>query len=186
MKKLILPLSLLFTISISAQVQTVGKPYMQCINQQKSNWCWAACIQMVLNNSGIPVNQSNIVSRVFGDLRNQDADQSQMVSALRGWATDYRGQYRTIYCQEGVNGAVEVVQTLSMGLPLIVGITNRSGTGYHAIVISAVDFYHDYYYNQPVITGVYIKDPLYGSSYRTTWQEFLSVSDGMCLKVWVQ
>jgi hypothetical protein len=186
MKKYILSLFLFIPLCLYCQVQTAGNPNMSCISQEKSNWCWAACIQMVLNNSGIPVSQSQIVNYVYGDLRNQDADQHQMANSLRGWGIDYSGRRRTIYCQEGISGTPEIIQTLAQGWPLIVGIRNRSGTGGHAIVISAVDYYFDVYYNQPVISAVYIKDPLYGTSYRPSWQEFLNVSDGMYLKVWVR
>jgi ABC-type bacteriocin/lantibiotic exporter with double-glycine peptidase domain len=186
MKKYIIALLLFVPISVFCQVRTAGNPNMRCILQEKSNWCWAACIQMVLNNSGIPVSQSQIVQYVYGDLRNRDADQQQMANSLRGWGIDYSGRRRLIYCQEGISGAPEIIQTLSQGWPLIVGIRNRSGSGNHAIVVSAVDYYFDVYNNQPAIAAVYIQDPLYGDSYRATLQEFLNVSDGMCLKVWAQ
>ena len=33
--------------------------------QKMENWCWAACIQMVLNYHGLYVDQKDVVARVF-------------------------------------------------------------------------------------------------------------------------
>lgn len=185
MKTFFLIIALSVSLPGLAQIQTAGNPYLPCIFQEQSQWCWAACIQMVLNNAGIPVTQSQIVYRLYGDQINDDATSQQMANVLSGQALDFSGYPRTIYCQVGVNNNHEVLQTLSLNWPLIAGISNQSGTGYHAVVISAADYYFDVY-QQPVITAVYIKDPLYGSSHQVSMQEFMSISDGMVLKVWVQ
>ncbi len=34
--------------------------------QKEENWCWAACIEMVLHYQGVSVSQNDIVRRVFG------------------------------------------------------------------------------------------------------------------------
>lgn len=36
-------------------------------HQRQSNWCWAACVQMVLNYRGVPVTQEQVVQRIFAE-----------------------------------------------------------------------------------------------------------------------
>src|SRR5690606_1346325 len=46
--------------------------------QRNTNWCWAACIQMVLNYYNIPVAQEQIVKRTLGKLADKPADPNMM------------------------------------------------------------------------------------------------------------
>ena len=54
--------------------------------QRQSNWCWAACGQMVLNNHGLRVTQEQVVQRIFGESVNAPGQPAQILAALSGWA----------------------------------------------------------------------------------------------------
>lgn len=187
MKKNALLFSLLILFSAAdgnAQLMWAGKPNLYPIGQQQENWCWAACIEIVLKNAGIPITQSQIVSKVFGAPYDRDASQGEIMGALSGWAVDAYGYPRSLYCQQVRYGTNEIQHSLINGWPLIVGIRNRSGSGYHAVVLAAIDYY--LINGQVAIQSVTLKDPYYGQSLKISWNEFLSRQDGMYLKFWVQ
>ncbi len=130
--------------------------------QRMQNWCWAACIQMVLNYHGLYVDQSQIVSRVFGQAVDQPANGQQILAALSGWAPDSRGRRSAIYADTYNLDASTVINDLDHKWPLIVGLSGRRGnaTG-HAYVMTAV------YYSMgpdgtPSIEGVVLRDPFPG------------------------
>ena len=34
--------------------------------QRQANWCWAACVQMVLNYHGLHITQEQVVEKIYG------------------------------------------------------------------------------------------------------------------------
>lgn len=181
---LFFPLFLFLTINGSAQMMWAGKPNLYPIAQQQKNWCWAACVEIVLKNAGISVTQSQIVSKVFGAAYDKNASQGEIMGALSGWAVDVYGYPRSLYCQQLRYGANEIQHSLINGWPLIVGIKNRNGSGYHAVVLAAIEYY--FLSGQVAIQTVTLKDPYYGKSIKISWNEFLRRQDGMYLKFWIQ
>ena len=125
--------------------------------QRMQNWCWAACIQMVLNWHGLYVSQEDIVQRVFGNTIDRPAVPKEMLSALSGWLPDTRGRYSAIAADPVNINNYSVVKDLSERWPLIVGLSGPGGTG-HAYVMTAA-----YYYlneaNEPIIYRVVLRDP---------------------------
>src|SRR5262245_47098196 len=61
--------------------------------QRQQNWCWAACVQMVLNYHGLYVTQEQVVQRIFGQQADSPADENRILTALSGWAPDIRGRF---------------------------------------------------------------------------------------------
>src|ERR1041384_2557076 len=62
-------------------------------HQHQSNWCWAACVQMVLNYRGVAVTQEQVVQRIFGGAEpNIPGQPDQILTALSGWAVTANGQ----------------------------------------------------------------------------------------------
>ncbi|MEO1653094.1 MAG: papain-like cysteine protease family protein [Bacteroidota bacterium] len=160
-------------------------------SQVQSNWCWAACIQMVLNYHGLYVNQMDVVTRIYGSpYVNQPANERQILAALSGWAADTRGRYSAIHAYGGYTSVQEIVNGLAGKWPLIVGLSNPNGGVGHAYVLTGIYYQnqYDYYGN---VTGfipdkVVLRDPWPGNRSRQefSWREFQSRCF-MAVKVWV-
>ena len=125
--------------------------------QRMQNWCWAACVQMVLNYHGLYVKQEEIVSRIFGGMVDRPANPQQIMAALQGWAPDSRGRYSEILADARNMDPVSVIQDLEYRWPLIVGLSGPGGTG-HAYVMTAC-YYQVDASNQPRIFRVVLRDP---------------------------
>lgn len=142
--------------------------------QRMQNWCWAACIQMVLNYHGLYVDQQDIVSRVFGVAVDRPANGEQIMGALTGWAPDTRGRRSAIYADAYNLDAATVINDLHKKWPLIVGLQGARGaaTG-HAYVLTAAYFSKDSN-GQPTIHRVVLRDPFpgYQSRIELDSQEF--------------
>ena len=66
-------------------------------NQEYDSWCWAACVQMVLNYQGLYVEQKDLVKRAFGTVTNRGGTGYDIVKAANGW----RVKEKTIVAQMG-------------------------------------------------------------------------------------
>jgi hypothetical protein len=160
-------------------------------NQVQSNWCWAACVQMVLNYHGLQVNQVDVVTRIYGSpYVNQAAAEPQILTALSGWAPNSMGGYSTINALGGFTSVQEIITGLSKRLPLIVGMTNPSGGVGHAYVLTAINYSNQYDSYGNVIgvvpNSVVLRNPWPGSPSREefTWAEF-QARCMMSIKVWI-
>ena len=142
--------------------------------QRMQNWCWAACIQMVLNYHGLYVDQQDIVGRVFGATVDRPANGDQIMRALTGWAPDTRGRRSAIYADAYNLDPATVINDLDKKWPLIVGLKGARGaaTG-HAYVLTAAYFSTDNT-GQPTIHRVVLRDPFpgYQSRIELDSQEF--------------
>lgn len=126
------------------------------------NWCWAACIQMVLNYHGLYVDQGQIVDRIFGVRVDRPATGEQILAALTGWAPDSRGRRSAIYANAQDLSPASVVDDLDKKWPLIVGLAGpRGAASGHAYVMTAAYFSRDQW-GQPIIHRVVLRDPMPG------------------------
>lgn len=142
-----------------AAPQTAGR-------QRGYQWCWAACVQMVLNYHGLYVQQEKVVQRVFGVSYDVAANLQQILYALSGWAPDTRGRYSQILAIPYVLNNSQLITDLANKWPLIVGIPgNPIG---HACVLTAVR-YSLTNLNIPILHSAVIRDPWPGNISR---QEF--------------
>lgn len=130
--------------------------------QRMENWCWAACIQMVLNYHGLYVDQSEIVSRVFGGAVDRAANGEQIMAALTGWAPDSRGRQSEILADAYNLDPATVINDLDQKWPLIVGLAGARGaaTG-HAYVMTAA-YFSKGPNGVPIIHRVVLRDPFPG------------------------
>lgn len=127
--------------------------------QRMANWCWAACIQMVLNYHGLSVTQEAIVQQVFGTQVDRPAQPQEIMTALRGWAPDTRGRYSEIIADNANLDAASIIQDLEYRWPLIVGLSGAApGQQGHAYVLTGA-YYALNQYDQPVIYKVVLRDP---------------------------
>jgi hypothetical protein len=111
--------------------------------QSQSQWCWAACIEMVANHYGHNLSQTTIVQSVFGRLVNLPAMSWNIVQAFnRSWIDD-NGLPMSTSCDVlwdatmGIalpNAAQLSTQYLSQNRPLIIGALG------HAMVLTSVGF----------------------------------------------
>ena len=141
--------------------------------QRSANWCWAACIQMVLNYKGLYITQEAIVTKVYGQLIDQPAGADQIMQALNGWAPDSNGGYAAVVADPYNLGGPTLVTDLANRYPLIVGLKgNPVG---HAYVLTAVTYGVDQY-NNPVFRSVVLRNPWPDSPSREElpWAEFIS------------
>jgi len=159
-------LSLLFFTNVSTfaqQREWIGIP-SETLNycaasQQKSQWCWAATIEMVLRYYGLEVSQEAIVARsygtdAYGNLPDLSASYDLINANLNNWSVDANGNSYKIEAQMGFGAPNPDVlfEELAQGSPIIVGYETPQGTG-HAVVITAAGFVGD------VITDLVVRDP---------------------------
>ncbi len=130
--------------------------------QRMENWCWAACIQMVLNYHGLYVDQAQIVNRVFGAQVDRPANGGQILAALSGWAPDARGRRSQIHADSRNLDPAVVINDLDRKWPLIVGLAGpRGAASGHAYVMTAA-YFSTGPNGQPVIHRVVLRDPFPG------------------------
>ncbi|HEY9285353.1 MAG TPA: papain-like cysteine protease family protein [Pyrinomonadaceae bacterium] len=148
-----------------AAPQSVGR-------QRQQNWCWAACVQMVLNYRGVSVTQEQVVQRVFGGNIDAPGQPGQILGALTGWAFTFRGQRVMLTSSPFAFNGSEIVRDLAERWPIIVGVGDGRSTG-HAYVLTAVTYTVDRF-NQPIFLTAILRDPWPGNQSRieVPWEQF--------------
>ncbi|MHC9541508.1 MAG: papain-like cysteine protease family protein [Vulcanimicrobiota bacterium] len=143
--------------------------------QRMTNWCWAACIQMILNFHGVEATQEEIVTRMFGTTIDKPASAEVILAALSGWAVSAKGKPVIISASPMIFKGSDIVADLAYHQPLVVGLTTPNGIS-HACVLTAVSYSVDQYTNEPLFSSVVIRDPWPGKSSRNemSWMEFRS------------
>ena len=126
--------------------QTVDTPYgpvvrctagirtikFQSSPQLQANWCWAACISMIFGFYGFSVQQSTIVSEIFGQAVDRPGQPSQILHELnKNWTDDRGRQFRSQGDAVSAN-AFTAVKDLQQNQPLIIGSHG------HAMVLTAL------------------------------------------------
>lgn len=109
-------------------------------SQYKENWCWAACVQMVLDYYDLYVSQTTIVKRTYGNEYNITANKNDIVGAIDGW---YIRGHVVKAKYERYKSAKTLIDAVSSGHPLIVGLNENSSIG-HAYVLTHIFFKNDY------------------------------------------
>ena len=150
--------------SISCQqVQAVGIPSAKfnyfASSQEKSQWCWAASIQMVLNYYGVAITQSQIVQRTYGsNLVNWTGSFQAITANLNNWSVDNKGKAYTVTASLnwGAPHPTILIQQLSQGRPIILAYASGPNSG-HAVVITGVTYVNTY--QGPYIQTIIVRDP---------------------------
>ncbi len=143
---------------------TVGlkSEIMDGIRQEQvgENWCWAACIQMVLRAHGFDRSQDEIVRRTLGATLDQGATRTQIAENLADWDFECSGQ-RYVLKVDDVPGPPPLIfmkDQLLLGRPLIIGYTQPQVNFGHAVVITAITYRLDAD-GEPRLTNVTVRDP---------------------------
>ena len=143
-------------------------------HQRQTNWCWAACIQMVLNYHGVAVTQEQVVQRIFnGTVTNEPGRLDQILTALSGWAFSTNGRPVMLTSTSVAFSGSEIVTDLAMKWPIIVGVQMVPGKVGHAYVMTAVTYRVDKM-NQPIFVSAILRDPWPENPSRieVPWEQF--------------
>lgn len=133
------------------------------VDQRASQWCWAACIEMVLGYHGVRVEQEAIVARSYGtdpygNLPNWAGNEALIARNLTGEGEDLRGRRFDVRCSyvHGAPAPQALIRELEAGRPVILGY--RSGpTTRHAVVCTSVKYVPSE--RGPIITRIGVHDP---------------------------
>jgi hypothetical protein len=144
----VLFLAILFTESrVSAQ---------HIRRQEKSSWCWAACIQDVEAQSGIRESQSQIAARLYGIPLDRGATLPQVVAVL------HQSNIHGRWVMRPPMNPMEIVGAFS-SCRKIIAFTHPGPQG-HCVVLEAADH----------MGNVLVSDPGPGISF-TTWMPVSAV-----------
>ena len=129
----------------SEQIFSVGIPTDRMVEvaaeQQSQNWCWAACVQMVLSTKGIKVAQADVVQRTYGAVVDAPGGADVILSRLSGWFQTRSG--RTLLAASVVPGPMQeglLYSYLKNQSPLILGVGYPGASIGHAVVVTAAVF----------------------------------------------
>lgn len=164
--KYLIGAALLLSVSM-AQAIYVGIPSNTmnffAAEQENSNWCWAASIQMTLNYYGVSIAQPQIVARTYGldpngPLPNWTGSFSAITNNLNNWNIDNSGHPYAVSASLnwGAPTPAILINELSQGHPVLVGYKSGPNSG-HAVVITAVNY--DISSMGPIIQSVVVRDP---------------------------
>ncbi|MGB2739156.1 MAG: papain-like cysteine protease family protein [Cognaticolwellia sp.] len=120
--------------------------------QHMSQWCWAACIEMVFKYYGLHVPQEAIVQQTWGGLVNRPGQPAQILANLNRRWMDSRGQQFSVSGNAYTANPITAAQDLSEDMPLIIGTMG------HAMVLTSLQYYVDQWGNGQVSSAV-VRDP---------------------------
>lgn len=100
--------------------------------QRASEWCWAACIEMVFGYYGHVVRQERIVKETWGSIVNMPGQPGQILADLnRNWRDDENNGFNVEGDAFTANASTAVID-LRADRPLIIGTLG------HAMVLTAL------------------------------------------------
>ena len=127
--------------------------------QYLSQWCWAACIEMVFRYYGFRVSQARIVQETWGSIVNLPGYPRQILRNLnRNWIDDRGREFGVIGDMYSAN-PITASQDLAQDMPLIIGTTG------HAMVLTSLRYLRNQFGNGEVTAAV-VRDPWPGRGRR--------------------
>jgi len=103
-----------------------------CISrQQEDNWCWAACIKMMMRCHGEWMSQSDIVRKVYGESYNWTTTGNDIAEAFNGW----NGWRAKSFRQKSIQILIDELESHG---PIMVG------TEEHAYLLTHIYYTKDY------------------------------------------
>lgn len=166
--KILLSLAFCFvTINSTCQssIKEVGIPDNQFFAhaQEKTNWCWAASVQMILEYYKIYKTQNEIVERTFGkgyngEVPNLGGSIQTISSNLNKWDVDYLdrpSEVKSVFYSHPPNSE-ELIEFLSNKQPIYLSYKSGLSTN-HAIVITGCNYTQDA--NNRKVTEITVRDP---------------------------
>lgn len=108
--------------------------------QQASNWCWAACIQMILSAHDVSVTQQDIVATAFGQLVDRPGELQDIQAVLNATWIDRFGNAKRVHAtpRQGPPPIEDLKSLLRNETPVIVCYTPPDAPVGHAVIVTAV------------------------------------------------
>ena len=124
--------------------------------QRRRNWCWAACIEGVLNQAGIPQSQEQIAARLTGWPQDRPAHLGEIVALLQS----YRLRSWTVARPASPQ---ELANTLRSGWKVIAFVNPMGGQVGHFILLEGMDAQGFIHASDPLdgVTRAYTPQDLY-------------------------
>jgi len=127
--------------------------------QHMTQWCWAACIEMVFRYYGLRVPQKTIVRQTWGAIVDLPAQPRQILANLNRPWSDSRGRRFQVSADVFSANVVTAAQDLSEDMPLIIGTMG------HAMVLTSLQYVRDRY-GSGEVTAAIVRDPWPGRGRR--------------------
>lgn len=127
--------------------------------QHLSQWCWAACIEMVFRYYGLRVPQAQIVQQTWGQIVDLPSQPGQILANLNRQWIDATGRRFGVAGDVFTANPMTAAQDLSKDMPLIIGTMG------HAMVLTSVTYIRDQFGNGNVTAAV-VRDPWPGRGRR--------------------
>ncbi len=138
--------------------------------QHLSQWCWAACIEMVFRYYGLRVHQADIVHQTWGQIVNLPGQPGQILANLNRTWIDANGHRFDVSGDTYTANQMTAAQDLAEDMPLIIGTMG------HAMVLTSLTYMRDQFGNGDVTAAV-VRDPWPGRGRRVlTAQEWYGTS----------
>ena len=138
--------------------------------QRAEEWCWAACVQMILAYYGVKVDQCDIVNRRFNStVCCQDPEDPSCNAPLSvvDVAMAYRDWNKSAVCIQSTDITL-IENEISAGRPLQVGLVWNDGSAHAAVVCGASEGEFG-----PILQ---VNDPKYGAG--SVYQQNLELAYG--------
>lgn len=107
--------------------------------QEEDCWCWAACVQMVLNYQGVAVQQEDLVCRVKGMRVNQGGTAYDIQKAANGWMVNGKQIIAKVENSNALSAQI-IINDLVDKYPLIIGLRMPGQSMGHAYVLTGISF----------------------------------------------
>lgn len=139
--------------------------------QEEDCWCWAACVQMVLNYQGVKVDQETLVKRAKGHWVNEGGTANEIQKAADGWNV---GSHTIVARVD--NPLYVTAQTFIDDLinkyPLIIGLDMPGQVSGHAYVLTGISFRKSGSTYEPIEVILRNPWPSSPSRQKLSWGEF--------------
>ena len=127
--------------------------------QHNTQWCWAACIEMVFKYYGFHVPQEAIVQQTWGQIVNLPGQPNHILANLnRPWIDSNNNRFRVTGDSYSAN-PITAAQDLANNMPLIIGTMG------HAMVLTSLQYTRSRWGNGNV-TAAIVRDPWPGRGRR--------------------
>lgn len=127
--------------------------------QHRTQWCWAACIEMVFRYYGYHIPQEIIVHDTWGSIVDLPANPRQILRSLNTIWTDTRGYMFQVRADSIPGYPAAAASDLADNYPLIIGTTG------HAMVLTALQYFTNSR-GDGKVTGAAVSDPWPGNGQR--------------------
>ena len=127
--------------------------------QHLSNWCWAACIEMVFLYYGFHVPQERIVQDAWGGIVNLPGHPVHILASLNRTWIDEEGERFNVAGDVYTANIITAARDLAQDMPLIIGTMG------HAMVLTSLRYWRSQNGNGNV-TLARVRDPYPGRGRR--------------------